>query len=54
MIDFMLQTFGVYQPFTNIDGTVVSPDYQYIGSVVIFCICLYGTFKVLAAIFRRK
>ncbi len=49
MINFMQSVFGIYVPSTG-----DTYNFEYIGAVVIFCIVLWGTFKVLSAVFRRK
>ena len=48
MIDFMQTFFGSYA------GTVDNPDFQYIGAVAIFLVCLWGFFRLLALAFGGK
>lgn len=49
MIAFMQSVFGEY----TIAGTD-SVNFEYVGAVAIFCICLWGVFRVVTAVFRRK
>lgn len=47
MKDVMVQIFGTYAP---IDGCT---DWGYIAGVVIFGICLYSFFRILALAIKR-
>lgn len=47
MRDVMVSIFGAY---TSVDG---GTNYEYVGSVVIFCICLYSLFRLAGAVFKR-
>ena len=47
MSEVMISLFGVYTP---VDGCA---DWQYIGGVLLFAICLYSLFRLLGGIFKR-
>lgn len=47
MQDAMTAIFGTYAP---IDG---SPDWSYIGGVIIFSIVLFCTFRLVGGLFKR-
>lgn len=52
MIDFMIDTFGVYTPILVSEG-VYSPDWSYILSVIIFIVVLYSVLKIVGLVIRR-
>lgn len=47
MAEAMTAIFGTYTP---IDGCA---DWQYIGGVIIFSICLYSMFKLIGGVFKK-
>lgn len=47
MQEVMISIFGAY---TSVDG---GTNWEYVGSVVIFCICLYSLFRLAGMVFRR-
>lgn len=47
MQEVMISIFGNYAP---IDGAT---NWQYVGSVAIFCICLWSLFKLAGMVFKR-
>lgn len=56
MTDAMTQIFGEYVPvvYTLADGTTMTgPDFAYIGSVVVFSICLWSAFRLLGMVLKR-
>lgn len=53
--------FGTYQPvtYTTSDGAVVADglagvDIPYVSGVIIFCICLYCTMRIIGSLFNSK
>lgn len=48
MQEMMISVFGVYTPLA--DG---STDWAYVGSVAIFCICLWSLFKIVGMVFKK-
>lgn len=61
MADFMRNLFGTYEPltYTATNGAIIpiegvaGADWQYIGSVAIFCIFIFSLFKFIGSAFRR-
>lgn len=47
MQEMMVAIFGVYQ---TVDG---APNWEYIGSVAIFCICLYSLLRIVGMVFKK-
>lgn len=47
MQDMMITIFGNY---VSVDG---GTNWEYVGSVVIFCICLYSLFRLVGMVFKR-
>lgn len=56
MTEAMTTIFGEYVPavYTLADGTTVTgPNFAYIGSVVIFGICLWSAFRLLGMVLKK-
>lgn len=47
MRDVMISIFGTYQ---TIDGAT---NWEYVGSVLIFAICLWSVFRLLGMVFKK-
>lgn len=47
MQDLMIALFGVYQ---SVDG---GTNWAYVGSVLIFLVCLWSLFRLVGMVFRK-
>ena len=55
MTEAMTTIFGEYVPavYTLADGTTMTgPNFAYIGSVIVFCICLWSAFRLLGMVLK--